>query len=56
MADKGNYAEGPAGKNGGSQPGDATSLPTKHYPSSGDMAKQGGKGGTLEGPCTDKKY
>lgn len=44
--------DSPAGYNGGNGPGNATKLPTKHYPSSGNMGKSGSKT-TIEGPCED---
>lgn len=45
----------PAGYNGGKGPGDAVKLPTKHYPSSGNLGKGGGKGVTIDGPCENKE-
>ena len=45
--------ETPAGDyNGSNKPGDALKLPTKHYPSSGNLGKGEGKT-TIEGPCDD---
>lgn len=44
----------PAGYNGGTRPGEALKMPTKHYPSSGDMGKEKGKT-VIEGPCEGYK-
>lgn len=48
--------ETPAGYNGGKGPGDALKMPTKHYPASGSLGKGMGKGSSIEGPATGKKY
>jgi len=40
--------------NGQKGPGDATQLPTKHYPSSSNLGKDA-HGMSIDGPCENKE-